>query len=309
MASGHALTAGAGPSRVQIWIEATRPFSFTASVTPVLIGSVLGAIDGPFSFGRFLLALCGALFIHIGTNLINDYYDHLSGVDTLETVSGSQVIQRGLLTAEEVYWGGIVKFAIGSVFGLILVGLCGWPILALGVVSVLAGYFYTANPLSLAYIALGEATVFIFMGPVIVVGAYYVQREAFALTPFLLSLPVGCLVAAILQANNIRDLESDRARGKRTLATVIGRQAANWELAGLVYGAFVITDILIPLGYAPWSVLLTLVTLRHALPAVQIPFHTDKVEEINTALLHTVKLHLEYGVLLIVSLLVSRFVF
>ena len=306
MTSGHTLTAGAGPSRLQIWIEATRPFSFTASVTPVLIGSVLGAAASPFSFGRFLLALFGSLFIHIGTNLINDYYDYMNGVDTPETLGPSQVIQRGLLTAREVYWGGVTTFAIGSLFGLILVGLCGWPVLALGVVSVLAGYFYTANPLSLAYIALGEATVFIFMGPVIVVGAYYVQQEVFALTPFLISLPVGCLVAAILQANNIRDLESDRARGKHTLATVIGRQAANWELAGLVYGAFVITAALILLGYAPWPVLLTFVTLRHALPAVRIPLSTDKVEELNAALLHTVKLHLEYGVLLIIGLLVSR---
>jgi 1,4-dihydroxy-2-naphthoate octaprenyltransferase len=272
----------------------------------VLIGSVLGAVDGPFSFGRFLLALFGSLFIHIGTNLINDYYDHLSGVDTPESMSGSQVIQRGLLTAGEVYWGGIVAFVIGGLFGLILVGLCGWPVLALGVVSILAGYFYTANPLSLAYIALGEATVFIFMGPVIIVGAYYVQREVFTVTPILLSLPMGCLVAAILQANNIRDIESDRSRGKNTLATVIGRQAANWELAGLVYGAFILTAVLILLGYAPWLVLLTFITLRHAVPAVRIPFHSDKVEDVNVALMHTVKLHLEYGVLLIVGLLFSR---
>ena len=307
MAHEHTLTAGVGPGRVQIWIEAIRPFSFTASITPVLIGSVLGAADGPFSLGRFLLALFGSLFIHIGTNLINDYYDYVNGVDTPETLGPSQVIQRGLLTAEEVYWGGITAFAIGSALGLVLVGLCGWPVLALGVASVLAGYFYTANPLSLAYLALGEATVFVFMGPVIVSGAYFVQREVFALAPLLISLPVGCLVAAILQANNIRDLESDRARGKNTLATVIGRQAANWELAGLVYGAFIITGVLVLLGYAPWPVLLTFATLRHALPAVRISFSTDKVSELNVALLHTVKLHLEYGVLLIVGLLLSRF--
>src|SRR5215813_15149267 len=140
MMTGQTLTAGSGPSRLSIWIEATRPYSFTASVTPVLIGSVLGAIDGPFSFGRFLLALCGALFIHIGTNLINDYYDHLSGVDTLESMSGSQIIQRGLLTPGEVYWGGIAAFVVGSGCGLLLVLLCGWPILALGMLSVLAGY-------------------------------------------------------------------------------------------------------------------------------------------------------------------------
>lgn len=308
MGAAHTLVGGARPHKLRIWLEATRPFSFTASVTPVLIGSVLGAIDGPFSVGRFLLALFGSLLIHIGTNLINDYYDYVNGVDTPETLGPSQVIQRGLLTADEVYWGGIATFALGSLCGMVLVSLCGWPVLALGIASVLAGYFYTANPVSLAYIALGEATVFVFMGPVIVVGAYYVQRETFALSPFLISLPVGCLVAAILQANNIRDLESDKARGKYTLATVIGRRAANWELACLVYGAFVLTGALVLLGYAPWPVVLTFLTLRHALPAVRIPFGTDRVEAINGALLHTVKLHLEYGVLLIVSLFISQFV-
>jgi 1,4-dihydroxy-2-naphthoate octaprenyltransferase len=307
MITGQTLTAGSGPSRLSVWIEATRPYSFTASVTPVLIGSVLGMGDGPFSFGRFLLALIGSLFLQIGTNMINDYYDHLSGVDTLESMSGSQVIQRGMLTPGEMYWGGIAAFAIGSVCGLLLVLLCGWPILALGLVSVLAGYFYTANPVSLAYLALGEATVFIFMGPVIVVGAYYVQREAFALAPFLISLPVGCLVASILHANNIRDLNFDIEHGKNTLATMIGRNAANWELAVLVYGAYVITAVFVLLGYAPWPVLLTFLTLRHGIPAVRIVFDTDKVEKLNDALMCTVKAHLEYGVLLIVGLLLSRF--
>jgi 1,4-dihydroxy-2-naphthoate octaprenyltransferase len=160
--------------------------------------------------------------------------------------------------------------------------------------------------LPLAYKALGEATVFIFMGPVIVVGAYYVQRETFALTPFLISLPVGCLVASILHANNIRDLNFDIEHGKHTLATMIGRQAANWELAGLMYGAYAITVPLILLGYAPWTVALTFLTLRHAIPAVRIAFEKDTVEELNEALMCTVKAHLEYGVLLIVGLLLSR---
>jgi len=304
MAVENTLAAGPEPSRLKIWIEATRPYSFTASVTPVLIGSVLGAMDGLFSWGRFSLALFGSLFIHIGTNLVNDYYDHKSGVDTIESKSGSQVIQRGLLTADEVYWGGIVTFGIGSVFGLVLVGLCGWPILALGIASVLAGYFYTANPLSLAYIALGEATVFVFMGPVIIIGAYYVQREVFSLAPLLISLPVGCMVAAILQANNIRDIEADKEHGKNTLATVISRRAANWELGVLIYGAFVLTGLLVLLGYAPWPVLLTLLSIRLAIPVVWIVFQTDELQDIVE---QSAKLHLEYGVLLIIGMLISRF--
>jgi 1,4-dihydroxy-2-naphthoate octaprenyltransferase len=144
------------------------------------------------------------------------------------------------------------------------------------------------------------------MGPVIVVGAYFVQREMFTLTSFLISLPVACLVAAILHANNIRDLPSDKERGKSTLATVIGRDAANWELLGLVYGAFVITMVLVLFGYAPWPVLLTLIALRHAIPAVRVPFGSEKVEDLNDALMYTVKSHLEYGVLLIVGLFISH---
>lgn len=306
--TAQTLAAGPQPNRLSIWIEATRPYSFTASVTPVLIGSVLAGVDGSFSVGRFLLALIGSLFLQIGTNMINDYYDHQSGVDTLESKSGSQVIQRGLLSPGEMYWGGIATFGIGSVCGLLLVALCGWPILVLGIVSVLAGYFYTANPLPLAYKALGEATVFVFMGPVIVVGAYYVQREVFTLTPFLISLPVGCLVASILHANNIRDLNFDAEHGKQTLATMIGRQAANWELAGLVYGAYIITAVLIVLGYVPWTVALTLLTLPPGIAAVRTAFEKDGVEELNDAVMGTVKAHLGYGVLLMVGLLVSQFV-
>ncbi len=296
--------------RLRIWLEAIRPFSFTASVTPVLLGSLLGAMDGPFSWNLFFLALIGALLIHTGTNLVNDYYDYVNRVDLLEgegphLAGPSMVIQRGLLSPQEVYWGGVGAFALGSALGLGLVYLCGWPILALGLCSVLAGYFYTARPVSLAYKAWGEATVFVFMGPVIVLGAYYVQRQGFALNPLLLSLPIGFLVAAILQANNIRDLESDRQRGKHTLATRVGRRAAAYELAALILGAFVAVGALAVGGLAPWPVLLSWLALPHALPIVRAAFRTAEVQELNTAVLSSAKLHLEFGLLLMGGLLAS----
>lgn len=303
MVMEHSLPVMAPPGRVKIWIAASRPFSFTASMTPVLIGSVLGVLGGVFHWGRFGLALAGSLCIHIGTNMVNDYYDHRSGVDTLASRSGSQVLPRQWLTPDELYWAGIAAFAVGAGFGLVLVWLCGWPILALGVASVLAGYFYTANPVSLAYVALGEATVFVFMGPVMIVGAYYVQRETFELAPLLVSLPVGCLVAAILQANNIRDIEADRSHGKHTLATAIGRRAADWELAVLVYGAFVLTGVLVAFNLAPWPVLVTGLSLRLAVPAVRRVFAHGDLDGIDE---QTAKLHLEYGGLLIIGLLLSH---
>ena len=134
-----------------------------------------------------MLALLGSVAIHAGTNLVNDYFDHVKGTDNEESLGQSGVIQRGLLSARAVLTGGIVAFAIGAAIGLVITAHDGWPVLALGVASVAAGYFYTASPFSLAYRGLGEAVVFVFMGPVIVLGSYYVQTQAWAWEPFVAS--------------------------------------------------------------------------------------------------------------------------
>src|SRR5581483_4157303 len=139
----------------------------------------------------FMLALSGSAAIHAGTNLVNDYFDHVKGTDNEESLGQSGVIQRGLLSDRAVLAGGIVAFGVGAAIGLVITALTGWPVLALGLASVAAGYFYTASPFSLAYRGLGEVVVFVFMGPVIVLGAYYVQTETFAWEPFLASIPVG----------------------------------------------------------------------------------------------------------------------
>jgi len=141
---------GTRPGAFSIWIQAIRAPSLSAAAIPVLLGVAIAARDGFFSFGRLLLALLGALAIQAGTNLINDYYDYRSGADSEHSLGPSMVIQRGLLTPEQVWRGGVVAFAIGAAIGLILVALCGWPILALGIPIIAADYFYTASPVSLA---------------------------------------------------------------------------------------------------------------------------------------------------------------
>jgi 1,4-dihydroxy-2-naphthoate octaprenyltransferase len=176
---------GAQRSTAAIWIQGFRIYSFSASVTPVLLGTAMAWRDRFFSLARLALALFGAVAIHIGTNLINDYYDDINGIDSAGAMGSSRVIQEGLLTPDEVWWGGITAFVIGAVAGLVLVRLCGWPIFAIGLASIAAGYFYTASPLALGYLALGELTVFIFMGPVIVVGSYYVMALRLAWPPLM----------------------------------------------------------------------------------------------------------------------------
>ena len=212
---------------IAVWLQASRLFSLTASITPVLLGTAIAWKHGYFSPGRFGLVLVGSIAIHLGTNLINDYYDFVNGIDVAGSTGSSKVIQEGLLTPSEVWWGGIVNFAIGASAGMVLVRACGWPIFVIGLISIAAGYFYTASPIALGYTALGEPTVFIFMGPVMVLGAYYAEALHFAWQPFIASLPIAFLVAAILHANNIRDIDTDVVKHKMTLANLLGRRAAN----------------------------------------------------------------------------------
>src|SRR5260370_25945323 len=140
---------GTRPGAFAVWIQAIRAQSLSAAAIPVLLGVAIAAREGFFSLGRMILALVGAMAIQAGTNLINDYYDYRSGADSEQSLGPSMVIQRGLLSADQVWRGGIVAFAIGALMGLYLVYLCGWPILAIGIPSVAAGYFYTASPASL----------------------------------------------------------------------------------------------------------------------------------------------------------------
>jgi 1,4-dihydroxy-2-naphthoate octaprenyltransferase len=182
--------------------------------------------------------------------------------------------------------------------GIVLTILVGWPVLALGVASVLAGYFYTAAPFSLAYRGLGEVVVFTFMGPVIVMGAYYVQTEAWSWTAFWASIPVALLVAAILHANNLRDIDDDRRNGKWTLAALAGRPVADYELALLTLAGYAVVIAMTVAGTAPWPVLLTLLTLPMAIGLVRTAHVTTSARGLNGVLARTAGLHMVFGVLL-----------
>jgi 1,4-dihydroxy-2-naphthoate octaprenyltransferase len=293
------------PGLLAIWFQAIRSYSLTASATPVLVGVAMAARDGFFSLPRFILALAGALAIQIGTNLINDYYDYVKGADSPDSMGGSKVIQQELLSPDEVWWGGIAAFSIGAIFGLILVYQCGWPVLLLGIASVAAGYFYTAAPVALAYVALGELTVFLFMGPVIVLGAYYVMALKFAWQPLIASLPIACLVAAILHVNNIRDVESDRVYHKRTLANLLSRRTANLELLAFDLGAYGLIVAGVVMRAMPWTVLLTFVTLGRARDELRIVFHENEPAKLNLAVLRSAQLHLEFGLVLFATILIG----
>jgi len=281
----------------RVWLMALRPISFTASVIPVVVGSAIAA-QSEFHPAMFGLALAGSIAIQAGTNLINDYFDHIKGTDTAESLGPSGAIQRGLLSPRQVLMGGVAAFVLGAAIGLAIVSRTGWPVLALGVASIGTGYFYTASPFSLAYRGLGEVVVFVFMGPVIVLGAYYVQVQQWSGDALIASLPVGLLVAAILQANNVRDLDDDRRHAKWTLAALAGRRVADVEYVALILGGYAIVVVMALAGLAPWSVLITLVTLPLAIGAVRSELHARSPGRLNRVLARTAGLHMLFGTLL-----------
>ena len=286
---------------VRLWLNATRPMSFTAAVVPVLVGSFLAFRDD-FQFVRFAMALAGSVAILAGTNLVNDYFDHVKGADGPHSLGPSGVIQRGLLSPRAVLLGGIACFVVGSAIGLVLVAIVGWSLLWLGLASVAAGFLYTGGPAAFAYIGLGEVIVFLFMGPVMVMGAYFVQTERWSWTPFLVSLPVACLVTAILHANNMRDIDDDRRNGKRTIATVIGRRWANVEYYVLVAATYIALLAAVAVRAAPWPALAAIATIPLAYRAANVARTTTNPRRLNRVLGMTALLHMRFGLLLAAGL-------
>jgi 1,4-dihydroxy-2-naphthoate octaprenyltransferase len=293
--------------KVAAWLEIGRPFSWTASVVPVLVGSALAWHDGAFSFPLFLLVLLASVALQAGTNVINELYDVKNHVDTLESPRASRALVEGRLTAREARWGGLALFGFVGVVGLGLVALRGLPMLALGIAGMLGGYFYTAPPFQYKYRALGVPLVFLLMGPLMVVGAYYALTGHYSDQALLASLPVGFLVAAILHANDVRDVDDDARTGFRTLSTLVGQVTAAHLYVAMLGLAYVLVVALVAARVLPvWS-LATLLVLPLAYGAgqrMERGVHTSggvaQLARIDQA---TAQIHLLFGLLLALAFL------
>jgi 1,4-dihydroxy-2-naphthoate polyprenyltransferase len=205
------------------WFYATRPWSFVFIISPVSIGSLLAYKAGNFHWVAALVALLSALFIQIGTNLANDYYDFVKGVDSLDQKGPTNIIITGKIQPEKIKLAFRLAFLCASILGAYLIFRAGLPIIFIGILSLLAGYFYTGGPRPLGYVGLGDILVLIFFGPVAVAGTYYVNTLEFASLPVILGLTPGLLAAALLCANNIRDYENDKKHNKNTLVVRFGK--------------------------------------------------------------------------------------
>src|SRR5215216_3606575 len=215
---------------------AARRRTLPAAVAPVLVGTALAATGGTFRPLTFLAALVGALFIQVGTNLSNDYSDARRGADTEDRLGPVRVTAGGLVPPRQVLIATYVAFGVAVLAGVYLIATAGWELLLVGAASILAGVLYTGGPRPYGYEGLGEVFVFLFFGVVAVAGSYFAQTEELAREALVLAVPVGLLASAILVVNNVRDLETDRRAGKRTLAVRLGRTGARELYLALVSG-------------------------------------------------------------------------
>jgi 1,4-dihydroxy-2-naphthoate polyprenyltransferase len=275
-------------------------------VAPVLVGTSLAIGQGTFRPLAFTCALIGSVFIQIGTNLSNDYSDARRGADTEDRLGPVRVTAGGLMPPRQVLIGTYIAFAIAVLAGIYLIAIAGWELLLVGAASILAGVLYTGGPRPYGYEGLGEVFVFLFFGVVAVVGSYFVQTEHLRWEAFALSVPVGLLAAAILLVNNIRDADTDRRAGKRTLAVRLGRDGARRLYIACIVGAFVAVVVIAVLGRdISWLVLLALLAAPAAIPLTRIVVTRTDGPALNQALARTGMLLALFSLLLSAGLLAS----
>lgn len=251
------------------------------------------------------MILFAALAIQIGVNFANDLADAAKGADTEARIGPTRAVATGLLSAGQMKRGIIVAFGLAAVAGLYLIWLAGWVILFIGIVSIIAGLGYTNGPIPYGYYGLGELFVFIFFGLVATVGTRYVYDQTAPADAWISGVAMGLLAAAILVANNVRDGDTDRVAGKRTLAVILGRNPARWLYAVMILGAFVVVAIAVALSRLPgWSIL-TLLALPLAVSPIRTIFTETAGPPLIGVLKGTARLQLVFAALLAVGVLIA----
>ncbi len=288
---------------LSLFWKAIRPFAFPATLAPVLLGSLIApTID----WLRLLLTLLGTMLAHAGVNVISDYMDWRRGADTWKVLGSSRVLVDGLMDPRTHLRFGIILLLLATLIGVWLVGLSGPAIWYLMAAGAALGIFYTVPPIGLKYRALGDIAVFLAFGPLMALGAYYVQTSQLTWIPVWLSVPIGLLTIAILHGNNYRDIAEDRAAGYRTVASLIGPRGSAYYYALLVAGAYISVGVFIALGWLPLWSLGVLFSLPLAWRNVTVAFNHARVAFSFLDLL-TAQLHLVFSLLLVAGVLLQRF--
>ncbi len=282
-------------SQIKIWWLAARPKTLPAAAAPVIIGTAMAYAVGGFHLLSAIAALFGALFIQIGTNLANDYFDFKKGSDRDDRLGPIRVTQAGLVSPKAVKNATIIAFGLAFLVGIYLVMRAGFPIVVIGLSSILFGVLYTGGKYPIGYLGLGELFVLIYFGPVAVGGTYFVQTLTFTNTVLLAGIAPGLYSSAILIVNNLRDIESDKISGKKTIAVRFGADFSKLQFALLITVS----------GLLPILLFLTSQNLYHLIPTlILIPsifviknVYTKTGKELNNVLAQTGKLLFVYSLM------------
>lgn len=292
-------------SKTKIWLLATRPRTLPAATAPVIVGSAIAFYENSFRLLPALAALVGALLLQIGANFANDVFDYQRGADTAARLGPTRVTLSGMLTPAEVKTGMWVAFVLATLIGVYLTWVSGWPVIAIGLLSILAAIFYTGGPFPYGYRGLGEAFVFLFFGLAAVIGTFYVQAVRISLSAVIGSVPVGLLVVAILAVNNLRDIATDRVAGKKTLAVHLGQQGARQEYMLLVLMAYLVPLLLTLSRIDSVWMLLPFLTLPMAIELAQF-VNQNEGKPLNRALARTGQLTLFFSIAYSAGMILSR---
>ena len=289
------------------YYEIARPFSFTASTVPTAVAGALAAVEGLFDWTLFLVALVAGVLLHVGTNVTNEIYDVRKGVDTIVSPRASHAIVKGRIGEREAQILSILAFAAAFALGVYLVSVRGWPIVALGLAGLIGGYTYTAPPFEYKFGSFGIPLVFLLMGPLMVVGAFYAITGTFQWSALAISVPVGLLVAAILHGNEWRDISEDARAGARTFSVRAGREAAHWLYLSLVVGAYLALTIAVVGGLLPTWSLLAMLSLPLLVRQIRSAEFGASGQQRAIAMidLQTAQLHAAFGYLMVIGLLVA----
>ena len=280
------------------WILAARPATLPAAIGPVVIGASSAWGDGVFAMLPFVVVLFSALMIQVGVNYANDLADAEKGADTDARIGPQRMVASGLISRSSMVKGILVTFGLASLGGIYLIWYAGWPILVIGVVSIVAALGYTNGPVPYGYYGLGELFVFIFFGLVMTSGTRYVFSSDVPSEVWVGGIVMGLLAAGILQANNIRDIDTDRAAGKRTLAVILGRERARKLFAGTFVAAFALIAFSSLAGLLPFMCIIALVVAPMSIPLIQTVFNETAGPPLIGVLKGTAQLQMFTGLLL-----------
>jgi 1,4-dihydroxy-2-naphthoate polyprenyltransferase len=291
----------------RVWWQLTRPHTLTAAFVPVLLGTALAIQGTHIHLGLFVAMLLACLLIQAATNMFNEYYDFVRGLDTAESVGIGGAIVRDGIKPKTVLLLAFTLYAVAMLLGVYICLSTSWWLAAIGSISMSMGYLYTGGPYPIAYTPFGELFAGFFMGCLIVLISFFIQTGTVTTTAILISIPISILVGAILLANNIRDLDGDKEFGRKTLAILLGRTNAIRLLAGMFIVSYLLVFILIALDItSPWTAIIVLSTpkpikatlgfIRHSIPIKMAP-----------AMIATAQTNTIFGFLLSIGLFIAYF--